>query len=195
MSDPSGTSPSASLALPASTRTAPRARSMRLESRVVLFAVCGLVFLVSLPRLRGIAIHENELDALRALELFSRELDTAKPPACIGELLPEGSGLSRRLADVSTLADGALALRHGYLFELRRGSDGEQLVCAWPWRHGSTGLATFVAGPGRGVLGREAKDGDAERWSGPGARPELGALDSAHGWRRVRLPGTRTESY
>lgn len=198
MSEPVGNSVAARLALPAAPRS--HARRLRFESRVVLFAVCGLVFLVSLPRLRGIAIQENELDALRALQLLSREMESAaargEVPATIGELLPEDSSLRRRLGDVETLADGALALRHGYLFELGSDEAGEPLLCAWPLRRGSTGLATFAAEPGRGVFGRASKEGPGAGWSGPSAHPARGlALDPTDGWRCLELSSTRTESY
>lgn len=178
-------------------RVALAGRRLRLENRAVLVAVCALVFLVSLPRLQGIAIQENELDALRALELLARELEPAAGrgavPEEIGALLSEGCVLRRRLGDVDLLSDGRLALRHGYLFELAPLRDGRTAVRAWPWRHGSTGFAAFVARPGEGILGHP-NDGSSSSgcWSGPHSRP---MLDGESGWRRLRLPGTRTESY
>lgn len=179
-------------------RSLSRSSRARLENRLLLCAVCGLVFLVSLPRLRSIALAENELDAVRTLELLGRELERGSAaglaPARIGALLAEPGALRRRLGDLELFADGRFALRHGYLFELQNDPRAEPLLCAWPLQRGSTGRAAFLWRPGEGVSLHSNPDGAGRTaWSGLERPPTLHPASAAE-WRRVTLSRSRRES-
>ena len=80
--------------------------------RLLLMAVGLVVVLVSLPLLRTLALKENELDAMRVLDLLGREVLAAEAaPLSLGYALQEDKSLSRRLPDSHLLADGRLVLR------------------------------------------------------------------------------------
>lgn len=167
--------------------------------RLTLVAVAALVVLVTLPRLRSIALRENELDAIRTLQLLAGELSDLRAPEALAAeraprsvagLLAGNPALARRLPDVDVL-DGGRLRRHGYLFELVTDRDGRPGLRAWPCAHGATGLGAFLFAPGEGLLGNP---NEAARFSGPERPPGLDLSDPS-GWRSIRLPGTRTESY
>ena len=176
-----------------------RATRLRWENRILLCAVCGLVFLVSLPRLQAIALQENELDAQRALELLARELESrssaAAPAHDVAELCGADSPLRRRLGDLELMAEGRLALRHGYLIELARDEAGAPVLFAWPWKHGSSGRAAYQRRPGALLLGHPNTRADRSAfWSGLDRAP-AGVAHATEGWRPCRLAQSRRESY
>lgn len=166
-------------------------RSLRSSSRLLLIAVGAVVVFVTLPLLRGLALKENERDALRVLELVGSEVFAAEVAAPgFDELLESRSELARRLPDTRLLAEGRLMFHHGYLFEIFRQPDGGHELRAWPLRHGETGLGAFWSpGPGR-VLGHPNR---AAAWSGLGGAPELTTESSPAspgnnaGWRPLSL--------
>jgi len=172
MSGAATTSPE-TLRPPASTQVASRseARSLRSGSRLLLIAVGAVVVFVTLPLLRGLALKENERDALRVLELVGSQVFAAEAPSVgFDGLLDSRSELARRLPDTRLLADGRLMFHHGYLFEILQRPDGGRELRAWPLRHGETGLGAFwSSSPGR-VLGHP---NSAAIWSGLGSAPVL----------------------
>jgi hypothetical protein len=155
------------------TQPAPAARSVPAVRRGLSFvdgAVLGLValvvVLVSLPRLRRFALRENETDAIRALRLLAAEAvahGDALASGDLGALLASSSDHRVRLEDVEVLKDGRLRC-HGYLFAAARTDAGLPVLLAWPWEHGSTGLAAFAIEPGGEPLGLPNMEGV---YSGP----------------------------
>ena len=168
---------------------------------VSLTAIVSVVVLVSLPRLRGFARHENVADARDTARLLARELgalgvaDDAEPPA-IREL-SERAAVAKALSDTDFLADGRLLRRHGYLFAVVRvraptpppvepgavfaAETGPVLaIRAWPWKVGRTGSAALLATT-RGAVFRHP-NADA-LWNGP-IEP-FAPLDTWDGWRRL----------
>jgi hypothetical protein len=166
-----------------------------------LAAVLAVLVVVSLPRLHGLALRENQGDARTTVEVLARALN---------ELAPEERGLpllevarrtrvERTLRDAEWLEDGRVLRLHGYLFErcslpatgvdsvekvaLSAGTGQEPLaaaVRAWPWSD-ATGQTVFVATTDGRV---RAHDNEAATWGGLGSRPNLPApLDPA--WREA----------
>ena len=101
---------------------------------LTLAAIVSLVVLVSLPRLHGFALVENERDAVATVRRLARELGalpaaqqpgatqaTPSPPT-IGALLARGGGpdLLHELPDAELLDGGRLLRRRGYLFRIER---------------------------------------------------------------------------
>ncbi|MBL8857588.1 MAG: hypothetical protein JNL28_03665 [Planctomycetes bacterium] len=151
----------------------------RLLDRITIAAVVLVVVLVSIPRLRGFALRENELDAMRTLRVLAAQPAPAVPaPGEYGlaALVAHDSSLRRRLDDLEFLPDGRLR-RHGYLFDMTRMRPGEPMLRAWPWRHGTTGRGAFVWTPERGLLGTANEDGE---FAGLEGAP--GAEDVGDGW-------------
>lgn len=152
----------------------PVARVRRfLETPAVLLAAVGtVVVLVSLPLLRGLALRENERDAVRALRIFGGEVFAAEsaPSRNLGALLEANEGLQRRLPDTRLVDDGRRLFHHGYLFELSLDDGGKPFLRAWPLAHGKTGLAAFLLGPDGELLGTPNA---SARWSGPEGAPSL----------------------
>lgn len=152
-----------------------------------LLAAVGLVVvLVSLPRLRGLALKANELDAIQTMSLLEKEVLAAPAePRTLGELIQSDKALLRRLPDTRLMEDGRLLIRHGYLFELVR-TGGSLGLCAWPLSHGETGLGAFCTTPQGGLLGHPNHEA---LWNGldPPA-----TLPDPTGWREVSslLPRT-----
>jgi hypothetical protein len=146
---------------------------------VLLVAVGVVVVLVSLPLLRGLALRENERDAIRTLRLFGSEVFAAPSEslASLGSLVEGDATLHRHLPDTRLVDDGRRLFRHGYLFELVQTEGGEPLLRAWPFSHGETGLAAFLLGPDGRLLGT-ANEG--ARFSGP-SHPPL-AEDASIAW-------------
>jgi len=129
---------------------------------VAVLALIGVVVvLVSLPKLRHFALHENESDAIRAVRMLGddaldhEELFASGRLAALVDAVP---GRRRHLEDLETLADGKLR-RHGYVFEWIEGEDGGTAIVAWPWEHGRTGVAVFAVVPGGPVFGLSNADG------------------------------------
>jgi len=165
-----------------------------------LLAIAAVVLVVSVPRLRGIALLENEADAVGTAQLLARALQAldAKPRSSpsMRELLrrPELRGLD----DAELLAEGRVLRRHGYLFEVTCLSPavtapaapacilsgepaalcGLLAIRAWPWEHGTTGLAAFLATQKGGRL---VHPNTAPGWEGLGAAGAT--LVSPEGWR------------
>ena len=165
--------------------------------------VCVLV-LVSLPRLRKMALHENELDARATALALARELprheaDARAVPA-IGTLV-RADELARQLADFELLDGGRRLRRHGYVFEVvtlppqlpvlaaffpvRLAApgpiEGPQIgIRAWPWKHGQTGSAALIA---TGETLYEHPNVPV-RWEGPAPGTDL--LEDWSGWCRTR---------
>lgn len=164
---------------------APRARgtaatsasSSRLLDYVTIGAILLVVALVSVPQLRGFALRENELDAMRTLRLIAAQPAPANIPAgrCdLAYLVAHDASLRRRLEDVEYLSDGRLR-RHGYLFDISSLQPGEPMLRAWPWSHGTTGRGAFVWTPQRGLLGFANRDGV---FAGPNGAPESDDIDA-----------------
>jgi hypothetical protein len=148
---------------------------MRAADVLTLAAVALVVLLVSLPRLRDLALRENESDALWLTRRLS-ELATAREPRSVQELLEAAPDLRRQIDDAQYLEGGRLLRRHGYAFEVLEqpgAAQGSLAVRAWPWRAGRTGGAAFVWTASGGLLGSANRAG---RWSGEQAPPtEVGA--------------------
>ena len=171
---------------------------------ITIAAIVSVLVFVSLPRLRTMALHENELDARATALALARELplhdeDSRAVPA-IATLLRVNE-LSRQLADSELLDGGRRLRRHGYVFEVvrlpeeplvlagfglarlamaRPGPAARLGVLAWPWRHGRTGSAALLAT-------REAlweHENVPVRWEGPA--PAAGLLEDWRDWRRCR---------
>ncbi|HEX6882575.1 MAG TPA: hypothetical protein VF530_04285 [Planctomycetota bacterium] len=159
-----------------------------------LLAVVAVLVVVSVPRLRGLALQENLADARATAQVLARALveRDASASVALDELLR--SAPLDSLSDAELLADGRLLRRHGYLFELTRlfapadatwgGSEAERglpAVRAWPWAHGRTGTKAYL------VLSdgtRLEHPNDPPRWqglSGAGAAPL-----EVPGWRVAR---------
>jgi hypothetical protein len=165
-----------------------------------LLAVAAVLVVVSLPRLRGLALAENEAEARATTQLFAQAL---RSEAGADGRLPSWRELLRRpelagvLADGELVAQGRLLRRHGYLFELTRlapslsvpsapcallagargGLCSMLAVHAWPWSHGATGEAAFLATAGGAEL---VHPNEEPRWQGlEAAGRDLGTLQ---GW-------------
>lgn len=154
--------------------------------RATILGILLLVVLVTLPRLRSLAIHENELDALRTLDILGGEVFAAEGarPERLGELFGESEEsalLGRRLADTRVLEDGRVLLRYGYLFELVEGPQGPG-VRAWPVEQGRTGQGAFWLGADLSLCGDANREA---RWSGP-ARPP--SPTDVRAWRELDPP-------
>ena len=110
------------------------------------------------------------------------------------------AGLSTPEVQFRLVENGALLRRRGYLFEVTRLTPltraattpsallcgesgclrGELAVRAWPWAHGTTGRASFLATRGGAQL---VHANDLDPWQGLGsARADLGPLT---GWRAL----------
>jgi len=177
-----------------------------------ILAVVLVLVLVSLPRLREFALHQNERDALETARLVARAMGelghgAARPTIAqptIAEVVEEAE-LGRQLSDAETFAEGRLLRRHGYLFEVVRvpalaveepagpgvvlaaeGEGSRLAVRAWPWAaraDGGTGGKALLALSGGAVLGHPNPRG---LWSGP-ERPPTPTLGSGTaGWKRLR---------
>ena len=157
-----------------------RSGKLRITDAVTLVAVVTVVLLVSLPRLRHFALRENESDArqvVRALaELVTHPVQAAERPD-VGQLIRSDPLLEQQWRDIDYLAEGTLARRHGYLFEVVHTESGAA-VRAWPWQHGRTGLCSYVWRPATGVLVHDDPTGSC---SGDD-RPPLSDL-AFGGWR------------
>lgn len=157
---------------------------------VSLAAVLALLVVVSLPRLRGLALRENEVDARGTVQLLARALASLPPGERDVDLeqVAQRTRLVRALHDAEWLEDGRVLRLHGYLFELCAAPAPLQAaglalslartapepsaalaVRAWPWSAG-TGRAAFLAHSGALFL-HTNEDG---RWQGLTHRPALG---------------------
>jgi hypothetical protein len=153
------------------------ASSSRLLDYVTIGAIVLVVALVSVPQLRGFALRENELDAMRTLRLIAAQPAPANIPVgrCdLAYLVAHDASLRRRLEDVEYLSDGRVR-RHGYLFDIASMQPGEPMLRAWPWSPGTTGRGAFVWTPQRGLLGCANKDGV---FAGPNGAPEAEDVDA-----------------
>jgi hypothetical protein len=153
-----------------------------LWTRLTLGLVVLVVVLVSLPRLRGFALRENEQDAARLIARLGEQAQRG-PQDDLAALLASRGALRRDLEDAELVEDGRLLRRHGYLFALDRGPLGAAYLRAWPWKHGQTGFAAFLWSAERGLWIHANRAG---RYSGPAAAPSLGSLEGdgpGPGWR------------
>jgi hypothetical protein len=166
--------------------TKPR-RERRSPIDVAVLALIGVVVvLVSLPKLRRFALHENESDAIHAVRVLGddalehEELFAAGRLAALVDAVP---GRRRQLEDLETLPDGKLR-RHGYVFEWIEGQDGGTAIVAWPWEHGRTGVEVFAIVPGGPVLGLSNADGryGGARRPPPPPQAEHPRADGALAW-------------
>jgi hypothetical protein len=155
---------------------------------LTLSAVALVVVLVSLPRLRGFALRENESDAASMLALLGESwrarAETAAGPD-LAALLRADRDLARRLEDCRPVGAGRL-LRHGYLFDAVEPEPGRWALRGWPWHAGQTGRAAFVWSAEAGLCGHP---NDGARYGGPDAPPPHDP--SGPGWRplgRERRP-------
>lgn len=161
-------------------------RSLLTLDKLTVIAVLVVVVLVSIPRLRGFALRENELDAMRMLRalaaqpapangerLHAGQSKSSNGGRALAALVAQDTGLCRRLEDLEFLAGGHLR-RHGYLFDLSSEKPGEPMLRAWPWDHGTTGRGAFVWTPQRGLLGYANTDG---RFSGLDGAPSPSEVD------------------
>ena len=171
--------------VPAPAPAAARQRiRMRPASALTLLAVALVVLLVSLPRLRELALRENQGDARQLVTRVAELLEgnDARFAPTIQSLLESRPALRRQLDDAEFLDDGSLMRRHGYLFEVVAFPQA-QAVRAWPARHGQSGLAAYAWSQGTGLIGHPNVDG---RWSAelPPLAPGDPAFDPA-GWMRL----------
>jgi hypothetical protein len=153
-----------------------------LWTRLTLGLVVLVVVLVSLPRLRGFALRENEQDAARLIARLGEQAQR-RPLDDLAALLASRGALRRDLEDAELVADGRLLRRHGYLFALDRGLLGAAQLRAWPWKHGQTGSAAFLWSAERGLWIHSNRAG---RFSGPAAAPPFDSPEgsgSGSGWR------------
>jgi hypothetical protein len=143
---------------------APRPGRISISGTLALLAIAAVLVVVSVPRLRVLARHENEADARNTALLLARALrahgtSAAKPPS-LTELLvrPELGGL----ADSELLARDTVLRRHGYLFEIASlspavgptpatavlssaaGGTPSTAIRAWPWTPGASGGSSFL---------------------------------------------------
>jgi hypothetical protein len=156
---------------------------LRAADVLTLAAVALVVLLVSLPRLRDLALRENESDALWLTQQLA-ELAGEREPQSVQALLEGAPDLRRQIDDAEYLEGGRLLRRHGYAFEVlaRSGTEGgAPAVRAWPWHAGRTGATAFVWTASRGLVGNANREG---RFSGERAPPP--ETDGAAGWHPVR---------
>ena len=201
--------------------------AMSVSGALSLLAVVSVLIVVSVPRLRGLAVQENEGDARGTVQALARALaaldaSPSRPPP-LRELL--GAGELRGFGDVELLAGGRVLRRHGYLFEVTYLSAGLEAasahaapasgeavpagvgvvsagagavsagagavsagagavpggtlaIRAWPWEHGATGSAAYLATQD-GV--RLAHSNAGPSWDGLESAGV--ALRSLDGWR------------
>lgn len=171
---------------------------MRAVDTLTLAAVGLVVLLVSLPRLRDLALRENEADAAW---LVTRLADACGQSEAheVQALIRGVPALDRQVDDAEFLEGGRLLRRHGYLFEVVQleplelevgaGSTGSDPVAAhaprairaWPWQAGRTGRMALVWTAASGVVGDPNPGG---RWSGQAPPDPESAV--AEAWRPVR---------
>jgi hypothetical protein len=157
-------------------------------SRGLLAGVGLVLVLVTIPLLRSLALHENERDALRALDLLAPAvLSPGASERPFPELLGADGELARRLPDTRLLDGGRVLFHHGYLFEVVAGTAGERQLRAWPLRHGETGLGVFWSPRPGEVLGHPNR---GALWSGLESAPPVPPGDDTvllssapRGWR------------
>jgi|SoiMethySBSTD1v2_1073268.scaffolds.fasta_scaffold12841_3 hypothetical protein len=173
---------------------------LSLSGFLALLAVVLVLVVVSLPRLRGIALQENEADARDTAAYLARALprfDAGAEPPSVAEVL-EVSEHPGGLTDAVLLEEGEILERHGYLFEVVRlpvewtlasaalpwstpsAARPPLAVRAWPRRHGSTGATAFVF---TSAGGRFAHPNRPARWAGLEQRASF--PDAGSGWRPV----------
>ncbi len=162
--------------------TRPKASSagLILSDWITLGAIFAVILVVSLPRLRALALHQNELDAIQATKLLGKSVFAMETEPTLGGVLQIDSSLEHRLEDVEVLEQGSLLRRHGYLFDLTRTQTGEPAIRAWPWDCGETGYGAYVITKDAGLRGHPNAE---SLWSGPGNAPVLQDEDPA--WRAV----------
>ncbi len=155
-------------------RRATRARrGFSTAGTLSLVAIASVLLFVSLPRLKGLALQENEADARATLELFRAPLlalanDTAGAPPPIRSL-SRAPAIQHSLSDTDFLEEGRVLRRHGYLFRVVEIRDPELAethlgILAWPWELGNTGAAAFLLASDGRVLHHPNQPA---RWSGP----------------------------
>ena len=141
---------------------------LSLLDRATLAAVVLLVIVVSIPRLRDMAIRANESDARTALRWMGSWLAVPETaPAEFIHLVKERDNVKRRLPDARVL-EGTLS-HHGYLFRLVEDADRTRAVVAWPLERGRTGNACYrldERGLTRHVVGPDGSHPLECRWSG-----------------------------
>jgi hypothetical protein len=164
------------------------ARRLPLADYLTILAIVAVVVVVTIPRLRGFAVRENETDAIRMLRALAMQPARAGHGVESNDLahvVAGDSALRHRLEDIECLEDGTLR-RHGYLFDMTMLRPGEPMLRAWPWNHGQTGNDAFVWTPQRGLLWHANADG---RFSGPGYAPGAADIDTrslaTSGWSRI----------
>lgn len=158
-------------------------RGLSFVDAATLALIAIVVVLVSLPRLRRFALRENETDAIAMLRILAVDALADREALVAGglsALLAASTHHRVRLTDVEVLEDGRLR-RHGYVFETVRDVEGRPILLAWPWEHGTTGVAAFAVEPGGPVFGLPNADG---RFSGLFSPPR----GSAAPWRVI--PGS-----
>ncbi len=157
-------------------------------SLATLAAIVVAVTAVSLPRLRSLALRENELDAAALIARLGERMGKT-PSATLESLVGPGSALRRELEDAQWLEDSQQLRRHGYLFALQTGPGSAPVVLAWPWRHGQSGFAAFAWTSSSGVLGHPNRAGQFSGQSSPPALEWTNASDLPAAWVRLR-PGS-----
>ncbi len=154
-------------------RAARARRGFSTAGTLSLIAIASVLLFVSLPRLKGLALQENEADARATLELFRAPLlalahDAGSEPPPIGSL-SRSPAILRSLSDTDFLEEGRVLRRHGYLFsivEIRAPALAEPRfgILAWPWEQGNTGTAAFLLVSDGRVFHHPNQPA---RWSGP----------------------------
>jgi len=120
----------------------------------LLGAVGIVVVLVSLPRLRSFALHDNAQDARSMMDVLGDAVFAAQAggPLELGAFFDSRPDLDHRLRDAEPLQEGRLLRRHGYLFDLARTPGGRRLLRGWPWEHGHTGMPAYTRVEGGPVV-------------------------------------------
>ena len=180
---------------------------LTISGALSLLAVTAVLVVVSVPRLRDLAVAENEADARATAQLLAEALrgSATSSAEARGDREPGLRELLRRpeltgaLGDSELLEHGTLLRRRGYLFEITRltpllslpstpasllcgqsgGLHGMLAVRAWPWAEG-TGEASFLVTAEGATFVAPTPCRSSLGLGAAGA--DLGPLE---GWRRV----------
>ena len=195
------------LQLPTNPRALPRSghgsEGWTFLSTVTIAAIVSVLILVSVSRLRGFLLHENEQDALGAVRMVTESLLESEPGTTIADLV-RGNDLERRLPDAVFRQGDAVMESHGYFFEIvtlaptaqppargfvrsvQAAPMEQQVVRAWPCIPGETGTTILIGLEDGTFLGHPNEGG---HWGGLAAPPPLPATRADwadSGWRYVR---------
>jgi hypothetical protein len=116
---------------------------LSLLDRLTLGAVVLLVIVVSIPRLRAMAVRANENDARVTLAWLGSWLEPGAHAASgLIAALDGRPEAPRRLPDARVLS-GTLS-HHGYLFRIEHRGESGPVILAWPLERDRTGRACYL---------------------------------------------------